>query len=313
MNENSLFRRREAVFYDIVALLDNSGAVVVKYRYDAWGNCITTVVDPNASTIAELNPFRYRSYYFDTETGFYFLKTRYYDPEIGRFMTIDEISYLDPENINGLNLYAYCRNNPANYYDSHGNSAIAMFIIGIVASMVIGGLISGCISAGQAALTDGNVTAAFWGSFVTGALSALAVGVGMAIGGVGGALICLGLGFVAGFTGNTTTQAISSIHSTGEFSLSSYKLGDAIWAGTVNAVVTWATRGSLDLWMSDSFTPALLANTFASRFVEFMSWDIAVVTASTIFGVYFGMFDGLLSTLKWYFEQYIRDSIQKVA
>lgn len=60
----------------MIALLDNSGAVVVKYRYDAWGNCNTTVVDPNASTIANLNPFRYRSYYFDAETGLYYLKTR---------------------------------------------------------------------------------------------------------------------------------------------------------------------------------------------------------------------------------------------
>ena len=62
---------------NIVALLDNTGAVVVKYKYDAWGKCQTTVVDSSATTIAELNPFRYRSYYYDTETGFYFLKTRY--------------------------------------------------------------------------------------------------------------------------------------------------------------------------------------------------------------------------------------------
>ena len=70
--------------------------------------------------IGILNPFRYRSYYFDTETGFYFLKTRYYDPEIGRFMTIDDISYLDPESVNGLNLYAYCGSNPVNCIDKTG-------------------------------------------------------------------------------------------------------------------------------------------------------------------------------------------------
>ena len=76
---------------NLVALLDNTGAVVVKYKYDAWGNCQTTVVDSTAGTIGELNPFRYRSYYYDDETGFYFLKTRYYDPEIGRFITIDDL------------------------------------------------------------------------------------------------------------------------------------------------------------------------------------------------------------------------------
>ena len=76
------------------------------------------ITDP--THIGVLNPFRYRSYYFDTETGLYFLKTRYYDPEIGRFISIDDISYLDPEIINGLNLYAYCGNNPVMGYDPNG-------------------------------------------------------------------------------------------------------------------------------------------------------------------------------------------------
>ena len=119
-NNATYFYRKDAQA-NIVALLDNTGAVVVKYRYDAWGKCQTTVVDSNANTIAELNPFRYRSYYLDTETNLYFLKTRYYDPEIGRFMTIDDLSYLDPESINGLNLYAYCLNNPVNCIDPTGN------------------------------------------------------------------------------------------------------------------------------------------------------------------------------------------------
>ena len=52
-----------------------------------------------------------RGYYYDTETELYFLKTRYYDPEVGRFISVDGIEYLDPETINGLNLYAYCNNN----------------------------------------------------------------------------------------------------------------------------------------------------------------------------------------------------------
>lgn len=166
MNENSLFRRREAVFYDIVALLDNSGAVVVKYRYDAWGNCITTVVDPNASTIAELNPFRYRSYYFDTETGFYFLKTRYYDPEIGRFMTIDDIGYLDPESINGLNLYAYCSNNPTIYADHSGRAALSIGLL-----LLIGFGVGALIGAGSSAIGqfvgNGFTFEGFnWGQFI---------------------------------------------------------------------------------------------------------------------------------------------------
>ena len=85
--EETYFYRKDAQA-NIVALLDNTGAVVVKYKHDAWGNC--KVLNANSTEIADdahigiLNPFRYRSYYFDTETGFYFLNTRYYDPEIGR-------------------------------------------------------------------------------------------------------------------------------------------------------------------------------------------------------------------------------------
>ena len=97
---------------------------MVKYRYDAWGKCkvlnATGTEITDATHIGILNPFRYRSYYYDTETKLYFLKTRYYDPEIGRFITIDDLSYLDPETVNGLNLYAYCANNPVNRIDPTG-------------------------------------------------------------------------------------------------------------------------------------------------------------------------------------------------
>ncbi len=81
---------------------------MVQYTYDGWGNCKTTVIDEESEQTAELNPFRYRSYYYDTETHLYNLKTRYYDPETGRFVSQDDVSYLDPEHINGLNLFAYC-------------------------------------------------------------------------------------------------------------------------------------------------------------------------------------------------------------
>ena len=110
-----------------IPLLDNEENVVVKYAYDAWGN--QKIVDCNGNEvvgtnhIGNLNPFRYRSYYYDIETNLYFLKTRYYDPEICRFITIDDLKYLRPDTINGINLYAYCRNNPVKYMDSEGTDA----------------------------------------------------------------------------------------------------------------------------------------------------------------------------------------------
>ena len=69
-----------------------------------------------------------RGYYYDTETELYFLKTRYYDPEIGRFISADSIEYADPEHVNGLNLYAYCNNNPIMNVDPSGCFAIALSI-----------------------------------------------------------------------------------------------------------------------------------------------------------------------------------------
>ena len=95
---------------------------MVRYIYDCWGN--HAVVDADGADITTgigvLNPFRYRGYYYDTETGLYYLQTRYYDPEIGRFISQDSIDYADPEAINGLNLYAYCLNNPIMAIDPDG-------------------------------------------------------------------------------------------------------------------------------------------------------------------------------------------------
>ena len=102
--------------------------------YDAWGVCYTIVLDDDATDIANLNPFRYRSYYLDTGLNLYYLKTRYYDPEICRFITIDDILYLSLDTINGLNLYAYCVNNPIVYYDPSGywvETVFDLFSLGI--------------------------------------------------------------------------------------------------------------------------------------------------------------------------------------
>ncbi|MBR7167822.1 MAG: RHS repeat-associated core domain-containing protein [Bacteroidales bacterium] len=140
----STFFYRKNAQNDIIAILDSMGRVVVEYTYNAWGECITTVVDSTCGAVANLNPFRYRSYYFDTETNLYFLKTRYYDPVVGRFITIDDTSYLAPDTINGLNLYAYCGNNPVMYYDPTGCWTFSINL-GIFAG-IFGGGYSGTLS-----------------------------------------------------------------------------------------------------------------------------------------------------------------------
>ena len=107
---------RKNLFGDITAIYQSS-TKVAEYVYDAWGNC-TITYDPDGYGAS--NPIRYRGYYWDSDLGMYYLMTRYYDPKIGRFINADSLEYLDPKSINGLNLYAYCRNNPIMHIDPMG-------------------------------------------------------------------------------------------------------------------------------------------------------------------------------------------------
>ena len=105
---------------DIIALIDENGTEVVRYEYDAWGNPISTT-GTLAGTIGKRNPFRYRGYYWDEETGMYYLESRYYDPEIRRFISADNVVITS---LAGTNLYMYCGNNPVNMTDPSGKNAI---------------------------------------------------------------------------------------------------------------------------------------------------------------------------------------------
>ena len=87
------------------------------FKYDAFGRC---TVGGN-STLAQWCKIRYRGYYFDAETGFYWVQTRYYNPDWCRWISPDSVSYLDPETPHGINLYAYCANDPVNLYDPTGH------------------------------------------------------------------------------------------------------------------------------------------------------------------------------------------------
>jgi len=118
-NSENTYYYRKNIQGDVTHITDPNGNVVAEYVYDAFGNHnIITDIDG----IGSLNAIRYRGYYFDDETGLYHLSTRYYDPETGRFINADEITILDEsrDNINGLNLYAYCSNNPIMFVDPSG-------------------------------------------------------------------------------------------------------------------------------------------------------------------------------------------------
>ena len=109
---------------DIVAVYNESGTKVATYTYsDAWGNHSVSYINGGASTGAQYNPFRYRGYYYDTDLGMYYLQSRYYDPNTCRFINADSALY---HSMLGYNMFAYCGNNPINYYDPTGENAIAI-------------------------------------------------------------------------------------------------------------------------------------------------------------------------------------------
>ena len=118
--ENYYFRKNFRG--DVLAILTASGEVVVEYSYDPWGN-ILAVNGSLASTLGADNPFRYRGYYYDTESCFYYLNSRYYDAKVCRFVNAD--SYVSTgQGLLGYNMYAYCLNNPMNRVDYYGHWSV---------------------------------------------------------------------------------------------------------------------------------------------------------------------------------------------
>jgi len=118
---------------DIIKLLDSNYNTVAIYQYDSWGNIISITdgkgndVSANKNHIANINPFRYRSYYYDRETKLYYLNSRYYNPKWGRFLSADSIGVVN-ESLTGYNFYTYAENNPINKIDTNGNFSLKKII-----------------------------------------------------------------------------------------------------------------------------------------------------------------------------------------
>ena len=140
---------------DVVRIVDGSRNVVASYSYDPWGKLLSS-----SGTLANVNPLRYRGYYYDSETGFYYLQSRYYDPEIGRFINADSYASTDATGLLSTNMFAYCENDPVNKSDPTGEVApilIAMaggalvgiaeqFMTDVIYAMVTGQPLDACFS-----------------------------------------------------------------------------------------------------------------------------------------------------------------------
>ena len=154
---------------DVTGLVNASGTRVVTYTYDAWGNLLSTT-GTMATTLGEQNPLRYRGYVYDTETGLYYLQSRYYNPTWGRFINADDTALLlsSPGKAHwDKNVFAYCDNNPLNRVDEDGECW----------DIIIGGIVGGIVSGASSIVND-----AIMGRETT----------------VGSVLMSVGAGFAAG-------------------------------------------------------------------------------------------------------------------
>ena len=203
---------------DIVKLIDKTGATVVEYTYDSWGKLLSTS-GSLASTLGKNNPFRYRGYIYDEETGFYYLQSRYYNPEVGRFISSD-VLLSTGQGVLGHNAYAYCGNNPIVREDTQGNLwGLIAAAVGAVTGAVVGA-VTGAVTGAITALASGSdfgetVVAGIASGAAAGAITGAAVGIASDVVSVGiAATIVIGGGVLSGVASELVDAKISKRHST---------------------------------------------------------------------------------------------------
>ena len=203
---------------DIVKLIDNSGSTVVEYCYDSWGKLLSTS-GSLASTLGKNNPFRYRGYVYDEETGFYYLQSRYYNPEVGRFISSD-VLLSTGQGVLGHNAYAYCGNNPVNMSDETGMwPSWAKKIVAAVAVVAV-------------VATVAAITVATAGAGTAAAVIAVGAAKGAAIGMASGAAM------------GAATGALSHRVSTGSWNGAGTAALNGMGNGALSGAVTGAITGA---------------------------------------------------------------------
>ncbi len=184
----------------ITEVVDENGSVMVSYKYDAWGKSIDKTV--NNSSIDSANHFVYKGYYLDNETEWYYLKSRYYNPNLSRFIVSDSIKNTGVEDLFEANLYVYCQNNPIFQIDEGGELSKFWKItiaVGVVTALAVGAI--------------------FAGPLLTGALIGAAVGGGMSVGSqlittgdvnLGQFALDVGIGALSGLTGASGVSKLTA-------------------------------------------------------------------------------------------------------
>ena len=229
---------------DVIGIVDSTGANVAEYRYDAWGRILEEI-----GTMASVNPIRYRGYCYDAETEMYYLHTRYYDPEVGRFINSDDVSLLGTNgDFASYNLFDYCGNNSASRVDDGGDCW------NIIIGAVVGAAIGAVVSAATQLVEDPNSwkSSAFWGH----------VAVSAGAGAITGAVAATGVGLAGQIAVNATVGAVSGLADTAIDADDNTEpmdyLVSALLGGTIGAIAGYlGGPGTASKHMQSAFKTAL--------------------------------------------------------
>ena len=244
---------------DIIAVYNLAGEKLVSYTYDAWGNFTTTYHNGGASTTATKNNFRYRSYYYDTDLGLYYLMSRYYDSNTGRFISPDTSSVVTatPAALTDKNLYAYCDNNPVMRVDEGGE------FWNILIGAAVGAVVSAAVSAVSQLIEDRDSwkTGKFWAH----------VGVSAATGAISGGLAASGVLLVGQVVGNAILGLVGSVADAridGETSITTYMLR-AVEGAALGAVAgRIGGNGTASKHLTNSFKRVLKSGNWSYYFSQ---------------------------------------------
>ena len=211
------FPRGDIYFFILKTLTEGN-------KYKRGG--IDIAEDVSYNNVAKLNPFRYRGCYYDEETNLYYLQSRYYDPTVCRFINADDVAYIAPETLNGLNVFAYCGNNPVMRVDANGNAWWG-WLIGalVVVALAVGTIISaGGLGIGLMALGAAVQGMAIFGTTTT----------------------ALAFATVGAFTAFAATAVVAGIESIASWTAgNSFATGFEVAMGYGEAAMRGTTAGAL--------------------------------------------------------------------
>jgi RHS repeat-associated protein len=240
-------------FYDrdvlglINGIFDSLGNVVVTYTYDAYGN-IQGINDTSSIGIGTINKVRYKGYYYDDETSFYYCHTRYYVPHWTRWLSGDDVGYLDPATPSGLNLFVYCNNNPVMYIDQSGNFPVLAFLSLI--ALVGLGLTIGGVASDNNLLTGIGLTMIAIPALITGGIGLVkGIFAGATLTGIIGAgTIITGIG-----TGLFASAEYQEATGNGNWIIDTTGMSEGLYNGLLLTMASLATLGTIASSISYSF------------------------------------------------------------